>query len=286
MNDLDVRAFSLKHTFESAQPLTFYADYNDATQSLLFPSGQKLAMIKFSGSSRQGIISAANMSRAAVVKRFGLADNMQRIYKNIRTDSFMADAIEEYYGMRVTHNDPWETVVCFILSQVNNVKRIRRITKKIIGTYGSPILDAEGNTIANRFPTAVQLIEASKQELIECGTGFRWRYLKSAAEYCTENLDLYGLYRKSYDQLKQELVAISGIGEKIADCIALLGYGKMESFPIDVWVKRTLETVYFRGRKQKIDKLHRFAAARWGSYAGYAQQYLYWHGRQMRLLNG
>ena len=75
---------------------------------------------------------------------------------------------------------------------------------------------------------------------------------------------------------------IDGVGDKVADCIALMGYGRMEAFPVDTWVKRTLENVYFKGEKMSINKLHRFIDEKWPSYKGYAQQYLFWYGR-MRI---
>ena len=76
-------------------------------------------------------------------------------------------------------------------------------------------------------------------------------------------------------------MSISGVGDKVADCIALMGYGKIEAFPIDVWVKRTLEGIYFDGKRKRIGELHSFAGKRWGSYCGYAQQYIFHSSRNM-----
>ncbi len=179
----------------------------------------------------------------------------------------------------MTQNDPWETLLCFMISQFNNVKRIRMIAKNIINRFGAPIKDDMDNVIARSFPTSAALARASRAEILSCGTGFRDKYLKEAAEFCTHNMDLYSLRPKPYKEIKENLMEISGVGDKVADCIALMGYGKTEACPIDVWMKRILEHVYFKGRKQRIGKLHEFVEDRWGAYAGYAQQYLFWNGR-------
>jgi N-glycosylase/DNA lyase len=183
--------------------------------------------------------------------------------------------------MRVTRNDPWEATLCFIISQYNNVKRIRLITKNIINRFGSDITDANGKAVAKSFPTYEDLAVVPTKEFAACGAGFRARYIKEAAEYCSSNIRLNKLGRLDYHDLKEELMGIRGVGDKVADCIALMGYGKLEAFPIDVWVKRTMERIYFKGRNAKIKDLHAFAVERFGNYCGYAQQYLFWHGRNL-----
>jgi N-glycosylase/DNA lyase len=211
--------------------------------------------------------------------RFGLNDNMKKIYEQISTDEFVKSAIATYPGMRVTVNDPWETTVCFIISQFNNVKRIRLITKNIVKRFGYSIDGTDTRT----FPSSEVLSGASITDFRECNAGFRAKYLKSAAEYCTNNLDLYKLRSKSYEELKEELMTISGVGDKVADCIALMGYGKLEAFPIDVWIKRMMERLYFKGKVMKPREIHDFAIGRWGDMAGYAQQYIFHYARDNKL---
>ncbi len=198
---------------------------------------------------------------------------MKKIYSNISTDNFMESAIREYSGMRVTLNDPWETTVCFILSQYNNMKRIRKITMSLKQKYGERAIDG-----SVKFPTILSLNKAKEEDLKECGMGFRAKYILAAAEFCKNNIDLYSLRGRGYDTIKANLMEIYGVGDKVADCIALMGYGELRAFPIDVWVKRTMEKVYFKGRDKKIPKLMDFAQEQWGEYRGYAQQYLFWHG--------
>ena len=283
--NIPISVFDLRHTFESAQPLTFHADYNPGSNSMLYTMGRTIVSVGQSGGNEKGTLTVMSkelgIAMRDAVKRFRLGDDMKRIYRIINTDRFTDEAIRRYYGMRLTVNDPWETTLCFIISQFNNVKRIRKIVRALKERYGQPIKDNTGRTIAHSFPESKDLLGASVKDLMGCGTGFRARYVKHAAEYCTYNLDMYKLNPTDYDKLTEALMEINGVGEKVADCIALMGYGNTEAFPIDVWVKRTMERVYFKGRKKTPKQLRRFADERYGKYKGYFQQYLFWGGRQM-----
>ncbi len=283
---MQVKDFDLRHTFESAQPLTFHADYNPALNSLIYASGKNLISVMHVGGTGSGKVMVVSedlgFASNEVIRRFRLNDNMRSIYKKINTDQFIAESIKRYRGMRLTLNDPWETTVCFIISQFNNVKRIRSIIKNMVARFGEPILDGDNKIIGRAFPSSEILRNASIKELMKCGTGFRARYIKSAAEYCTDNLDLYGLNQNDYYGLKEALMEIDGVGDKVADCIILMGYGNLNAFPVDVWVKRTIEKVYFKGKKKKIKEIHKFAEDMWQNWRGYTQQYLFWHFRQMK----
>ncbi len=283
---LRVRDFDIKHTIESAQPLTFSADYDLSKGRIDYTTKRHIVKIEFSGSSKNAVIrfDTVNLGvcRKDFIKRFRLDDDMQGIYSKIGTDDFMTASIKKYHGMRVTLNDPWETTLCFIISQYNNVKRIRLIVKRFISEFGEDIINEDGKVIAKGFPTSSDLTKFTEKDFRKAGAGFRAKYIAKAADYCTNNLDLYKLRNKSYDKLKEELMKISGVGDKVADCIALMGYGNMEAFPIDVWVKRTLENVYFKGKEKKIKDLHKFVEERWdGKHRGYVQQYIFWGGRNL-----
>ncbi|MGD0510561.1 MAG: DNA-3-methyladenine glycosylase 2 [Candidatus Micrarchaeaceae archaeon] len=282
---LQVRELDIRHTVESAQPLTFYADYDLGKGLLSYVGGNGQVNANFTGTSKNCAVRfdsrGLSAARKDFVERFRLKDDMADIYENIATDDFMRSAIKNYRGMRITLNDPWETTLCFIVSQYNNVKRIRLIIKRFVKEFGSDVVDSNGKVVGKSFPTSERLTEFSEADFRRCGAGFRAKYIAKAAECCTNNIDLYKLRKNDYDGLKENLMTISGVGDKVADCIALMGYGKMEAFPIDVWVKRTLEKVYFKGKDKKIGYLHKFAEDRFGAYSGQAQQYIFWQGRNL-----
>lgn len=283
-NTLKIRNLDLRHTIESAQPLTFYADYDFSSNTIKYASGERLVRCTFKGTERSCTVSFdtdSAFSRRDFSRRFRLGDNINDIYSKISTDDFIISAISKYHGMRVTLNDPWETTLCFLMSQYNNVKRIRLIVRNIIEKFGNEITE-DGIVVAKGFPTSEELMKFTEKDFRRCGAGFRARYLKEAVEYCTDNMNLYKLRGKGYCKVKEELMSISGVGEKVADCIALMGYGKMEAFPIDVWVKRTLENAYFKGKTKSIKELHRFVEGNWDNkYLGYVQQYIFWGGRNL-----
>ncbi len=280
-----LEAFSMKHTFESAQPLTFYADYDPESNSLYYGSGKLFMHLESKERGSEAVLIAYGKKSKAysseVQKRFRLDDDMERIYKGIAKDSHVTEAIARYYGMRLTINDPWETTLCFIISQFNNVKRIRLIVRNIVERFGNVVYD-NGKLAIKSFPTSEELKGATDSELRALGTGFRSKYITSAAAFCTDNINLYKLSANNYEKLKSRLMEIDGVGEKVADCIALMGYGNLSAFPTDVWIKRTMEKLYFDGKEVKPRDIHEFAKDYWGKYAGYAQQYLFHNARTYR----
>lgn len=274
--------FSLPHTFGSGQPLTFHADYSESNgnEQLTYATGKGVISIMKNGSRiRYSYSNSYNNAgaRKEIIRRFGLSDDLDSIYRDINTDSFMETAIKDLKGMRITENDPWETTLCFILSQFNNIKRIRLITKNLIARFGE-VHEFEGRSF-RLFPSASSIASVSIPELMSCGTGFRAKYIKSAAADCSTGLDLDRLYGMDYADAKAALMELDGVGDKVADCILVFGYKKLDAFPIDTWMKRVVEEVYFKGRRKSIKQIHGFAERRWGPMQGYAQQYIFHYGR-------
>ncbi|MGC8572290.1 MAG: DNA-3-methyladenine glycosylase 2 [Candidatus Micrarchaeia archaeon] len=281
---INISNFNLKHTFESAQPIAFFADYNYESNALTYPYMNSILKLEVSYdynyksnlsiSLLKGSIEGSELKNE-VEKRFRLFDDMDKIYSLINTDEYMNDAINQYRGMHLTINDPWEALLCFIISQFNNVKRIRRIVKNLINRYGKSI---DGGY--KSFPTPLDMEKATKEELMECGSGFRADYILDAIDFSLNNVELDKLNANDYYKLKDVLMEIKGVGEKVADCVVLMGYGNLEAFPIDVWVKRRMEELYFNKEKRSIEELQDFAWDRWGNYRGYAQQYLFHSSRK------
>lgn len=277
--------FNLKYTFESGQPITFFGEYDINENRLIYTSHDTQINLKLKGSVKNTIIKFSSINgmqtRSKIIKKFRLKDNIEKMYGAINTDKYMANAIKRYNGMRVTLNDPWETTLCFIVSQFNNMKRIRLIIKNIIRSFGSPIYNKNNELIYYTFPSAKILSDVRIEELMECGAGFRSKYIIAAAKYYGNVINPNRINKFKYLELKEELMSIEGIGDKVADCIALMGYGKLEAFPIDVWVKRSIERLYFKNKNLSIKEIHKFAEDRWGDFAGFAQQYVFWYGRNV-----
>ncbi|MEM3841660.1 MAG: hypothetical protein QXN59_03140 [Candidatus Micrarchaeaceae archaeon] len=276
---LSKKEFNMQHTFESAQPLTFFGDYDKKAGIISYPYAGVMVRVGRNGRVVGDYSNLKKAVEADVYRRFRAWEDIKDVYSKIGTDPFIEGGINEYYGMRLTHNLPWETTLTFIISQFNNVKRIRQITKRLMEVHGQPVFSTDGAVAGKGIPDQETLAHATEESIAKCGAGFRTKYIRSAAEYCSYSLDLEKLGKLGYEELKAELMEIDGVGDKVADCIALMGYGKLEAFPIDTWIKRLIEAAYFGGKKTGIAKIHEFARERWGEYAGYAQQYIFWYGR-------
>lgn len=287
---ISVRNFSLGLTSLSGQPLNFCSDYRVECRCEVLTYTTAIGVVtvrslRSGGSSRisysyEGKYTESSI-RHEVIRRFGLRDDMERIYAVLNTDRYMNAAISNLKGLRITENDPWEATLCFVVSQFNNIKRIRRIIGRLTERFGEEV-ELAGRAVKS-FPSPETLASAELSEIRKCGTGFRDRYIKKVAQACTSGVDLADLADMDYHTAKERLLGLYGIGDKVADCILLFGYKKLEAFPVDVWVKRAVETVYFNGRKKSIGEIHAFAERRWEGLSGYANQYLFCNGRMNKI---
>ena len=220
-----------------------------------------------------------------------LDDDLPAIYEAITEDANVAAQVERYPGLRVLRQEPWECLVAYICSANSNIETIHLNMERLSNEFGSPLKlpDPDGTSIEpstfmrHSFPAPVDLAEAGEGELRRLKLGFRAPYVHQAAVAVLEGrLDLQHLVRAPYAETKAELMALRGIGDKIADCIALMSLEKLEAFPIDVWVRRALADWYFPGQKTPTNRtLLPWAQEYFGRYAGYANQYLF-HGRRLR----
>ena len=220
-----------------------------------------------------------------------LDDDLPSIYDAITGDANVSAQVQRYPGLRVLRQEPWECLVAYICSANSNIETIHLNMERLSNEFGSPLKLAKpdgppnGTATLTRhsFPTPADLAEAGESELRRLKLGFRAPYVHRAAVAVLEGrLDLHHLILAPYDETKVELMALKGIGDKIADCIALMSLEKLEAFPIDVWVRRALADWYFPGQKTPTNRtLLPWAQDYFGRYAGYANQYLF-HGRRLR----
>jgi len=200
-----------------------------------------------------------------------------------KDDQHLRAAVAACRGLRLLRQDPWECLASFILSSTKQIVQIRQIVRTLSVRYGERVPVPAGQTLAFAFPTAQRVAALTEAELRECRMGFRAPYLLGAArrivagEFAPE---LLGQLPEA--QARARLIALPGVGEKIAACVLLFAYGFPTAFPVDVWVARALSKFYFRGRRVRPERLRRFADEHFGPNAGYAQQYLFHHIRTQR----
>ncbi len=229
---------------------------------------------------------------------------LDRDYEKIKNDvllhtesDFLKNAVASASGIRILKQDPWETLFSFIISQNNNIPRIKKIIRAISAEYGENLAEKRGITICPKknlflkdkcekldtgaclecgfcysFPSAEAVYE-NPEKLLPSHPGFRYKYLVDAAEKVAMKEIVFDeiIEKASYDFTLSELMKVKGVGEKVASCTSLFAFSNLEAFPIDVWMKRAIDE-YFDGNLDPKTL---------GKYAGVAQQYIFHYIRQL-----
>ena len=210
-----------------------------------------------------------------------LDDDMPKIYRTLDSDELISNAISKYKGLHILRQDPWECLVTFICSANNNIPRIRQIVDKLCKNCGEPETDSEGEYYP--FPDPKQIAQYGELNLRKLGLGFRAKYVYgSSVRLLGEDIDLFKFRNDSYQNSLEALIKFPGVGDKVANCVLLFSMDKLDAFPVDVWIKRVLRESYLTDSKVKTpdSKLREWAQFKFGTYAGYANQYLF-HKRRL-----
>jgi N-glycosylase/DNA lyase len=217
-------------------------------------------------------------ARAAIRRYLGVVPHdghPRRVEARLAADPVLARVLPYTTGISLLAQDAWEILISFIISQNNNIPKIRRSIGGLSRELGER-LDAG----TSAFPSAERLAAAPMRTLARCSLGYRAPYVRSAARLVAEGrLDLVALSRMEHAAAREVLLAVPGIGEKVGDCVLLFGLGHHAAFPVDVWVRRAVERLYFRGRPRRLRDIQAFARERFGPLAGYAQQHLFAYAR-------
>lgn len=198
----------------------------------------------------------------AARKFFALDHDIDAICGTLRRDRKLRPALRT--DLRLLRQDPWECLVSFLTSCASNIPRITKNLDALCRTLGRPL--AHG-LHAMPPPEAVD----DEKLLRRLGFGFRAKYLVPVAREVSRGA-LRGMERMSTDEARLRLCELPGVAEKVADCVLLFAYERLEAFPLDVWIRRVMRELYLRGNDREI---RAFAADRWNGLAGYAQQFLY-----------
>ena len=213
---------------------------------------------------------------------FRNGDDLGGIIRSISRDGTVKRAIRRYPGLRILRQDPFQCLISFIVSSNSNIQKIRFNLDRISQRFGERT-EWRGCEFY-LFPDAARLSWASVADLKKCGVGYRARFIRDAARIIASGtINFEDLMAAGYHDAKREILAIPGIGNKVADCILLFSLDKLESFPLDRWMLRILEKYYaakFRistktVTEKQYDILHEKIVDHFGPFAGYAQQFLF-----------
>ena len=208
--------------------------------------------------------------------------DLDAILKTFPDDEPMRAAGAACHGLRLLKQDPWECLASFILSSTKQIVQIRQIIALLCERFGERLAPQPpvNNELFYSFPTPQRIAALTEKDLRDCKMGFRAPNLLAAARQIAEGrFDLEKIRRLEYAEARAELMKLRGVGGKIADCVLLFAYGFDSAFPVDVWIERALQRLYFPRRRASGPRLRRFAATHFGPHAGYAQQYLFHYMR-------
>jgi N-glycosylase/DNA lyase len=235
------------------------------------------------------VLEFENAEENEMLEYFGLQDDLPRILKEIAKDPYARKAVEEFRGLRILRQEPWECLVSFICATYKGVPAIKRMLDQLSTGFGEQII-FEGREFY-AFPTMERLARASMSTLTKCGLGYRTRYVKETAKIVRKHdFNLGSLRGMRYNEARKELLKLPGVGPKVADCVLLFSLGKTKAFPVDVWMRRVILRHYAKHLPQgfirriseekslsntEYARLSLFGRNYFGKYAGYAQEYLY-----------
>ena len=211
--------------------------------------------------------------------------DLNAVYSALSHDRLLRQRIDQYHGMRVLRQSPWETTLSFLCAQNSNVPRITRNVEDICKTFGEPV--SLGGRTRHRYPTPEALAEAGEDALRDIGLGYRARFIASVSRKVAQgDIDLCALRGVSYDDALDTLMGLDGIGDKVANCILLFSMDKPEAFPVDTHIMKAIRQWYpdaVRMDSRGGRRVREWAQGRFGRFAGYANHYLF-HSRRMEGL--
>jgi len=276
----NIEDFKPKHTFECGQ--CFRWDLNDDGSYTGVAFGKILNVKKEEDTI---VLNNTNIEDFNNIwfNYFDLSKDYAKIKEDLnKDDNIMKDATDFGHGIRILQQDPWETLVSFIISANNAIPRIKKSVRLLSENFGEYLGEYEGKEYYS-FPTPESIYNLQQEQLEACGVGYRSKYILSTArKVVDENISLDQLKRLNSEDCFSVLLEFNGVGPKVANCILVFAMGKVEAVPVDVWVKRVMEYFYFH-EDTPNKKIEQFAREKFGKYAGYAQQYLFYYARELGI---
>lgn len=215
---------------------------------------------------------------------FDLDRNYEEIKETLSLiDDNMKESIKYGEGIRILNQDLWEMIISFIISANNNIPRIKGIIERMSAKYGQEIKFR--GTSYYTFPTIDELSQAGVKDLKDLGLGFRDRYVYETTKKIKEGkINLENLKQEPTNEVRKQLLTLTGVGPKVADCIMLFSTLKrFDVFPVDVWVRRVMNDLYIHNEDEtKVNKkqIQEIARDKFGALEGIAQQYLFYWKRE------
>lgn len=270
-----VEHFDLTHTFMCGQCFRWYQDPEGTYTGIAYG---KAVTMDFKDNTLTIYNTTEEDVNSVWIDYLDLKRDYSEIKEFYKSDTYVSRAMEYGYGIHILNQDIFECLISFIISTQNQIPRIKKIVASLSELYGTPC--KIGDKVLYAFPTAEQLKNVREEDLSGLKAGYRAGYIVDAvSKVISGEVKLDMIKDMSYPDAKAELMKIRGVGPKVADCVLLFSACKSEAFPIDVWVSRTMKSLYMdeSATNKQIEKK---AEELFGKYAGFAQQYLFYYARE------
>ncbi len=277
----EITDFDLEQTLECGQCFRFYKqeeqDYVIVAAKRLLHLQQLDKKLIFYNTSKEDV-------ERIWIPYFDLKRDYGKIKRYLlQQDNILKEAIEEKQGVRILNQEFPEVLISFIISQNKQIPHIKQLVRRISERSGTYLGEINGEKYYS-FPEAEELAKMTERDFREMKMGFRAPYLEDAAKKLAKgNLSAETFSGLSDEETMNKLLEIKGVGKKVANCVMLFSLGRRGSFPIDVWIQRIMETLYFEGNAVSKEKIATFAREHYGKYGGYAQQYLFCFGKEKKI---
>lgn len=271
----NVKDFDVKKTFECGQCFRWKRESDGSYKGVAFG---KAIIVRNVGNDVE--IENTNICDFKNIwySYFDLGRDYDKIKACIAKDDIMREAIKFGNGIRLLKQDLEELLISFIISANNTIPRISKSIDMLSQNYGRRIY-LKGD-IYYTFPSLERLSKLNLDELSKCKVGFRSKYIMESAIIGVRMKYLTML--QSDEKAREILMKFSGVGPKVADCILLFSGIRQDVFPVDVWIKRVMEKLYFK-REASLKEIQEFVKDYFGEYAGFAQQYLFYYARENKI---
>lgn len=261
----NIKTFNLAQTLDCGQAFRWRETENGIWQGVAF--GRLLKLEK----TADGTVILYNTAKEDFQNLwrgyFDLERNYDEIISKISTNNVLKTAAEYGYGIRVLNQEPWETLCSFIISQNNNITRIKGIIERLCENFG----EDKGGYFT--FPTAETVAALTLNDLAVLRAGFRAKYILDAAlKVSSGEIDLSSLSSLPTDDARKELMKIKGVGPKVADCALLFSHRHTSAFPRDVWINRAMDKLFDGNLPKEAEE-----------FAGIVQQYIFYYARETKL---
>jgi len=269
--------FEPKHIFECGQCFRWDKEEDGSYTGI---AHSRVLNVKKEG----GIVIFDNTSRAEFEGLWMDYFDLGRDYSDIkdklrRLDEHLERSVEFGYGIRLLKQDVWETTVSFIISANNAIPKIKKTIDTLSYLANEEVIEYKGRKFY-AFPSPVTIQRFHETCVDNCKAGYRAQYIKdSCGMIMRKDVDLERLAGLDSKECRKELMRLPGVGPKVADCIMLFALQKFDAFPVDVWVKRVISSLYSQ-EDMSLNKMREFAQGRFGELAGFAQQYLFYYARE------